>query len=162
MRSVRISLAIVAVAALVAVSMPTAAQAAFQASPYDNTNPQTTGCAADAVSLVTYPINSTTTGLQVGTLDVRYSANCDSNWVRVNNTIAGAVANKYIARHRTHLPEGGAMEFVEQTESDQATGWSYGMQFGRASISCIAVGGWLSTTNGTVIAIVPGGSKVLC
>lgn len=68
------------------------------------------------------------------TLEARYSAACDSNWVRFNNTIAGAAANWHLARHRTHLPEDGSMEYVEKTETDRAAGWSYGMQFGRASL----------------------------
>jgi hypothetical protein len=140
------------VGALTTAGAATGAAAAAIGSPYDYSNPQTTGCAADGQSIASYPIRSTVTNAVVGTLEVRYSPSCDTNWVRANNTVPGATVHKYIERHRTHLPTSGTLPYASQTESDTALGWSYGMQFGGAAIACVGVGAWFTDSSGAIIA----------
>lgn len=113
------------------------------------------------MTIASYPIHSTVSGSVVGTLEVRYSAACDTNWVRANNTVPGATVYKFIERYRTHLPAGGSLPYATQTEADVALGWSYGMQFDGASVACIGVGAWFTDSSGAIIATA-GPTVTLC
>ncbi|MEO8095646.1 MAG: DUF2690 domain-containing protein [Pseudolysinimonas sp.] len=110
---------------------------------YDGTNPATTGCATGSYAIGSWPIKVNGTGATVGTMEVRYSPRCGTNWVRVNNTLAGYQALKYISR---------ASPWAEQGEIDAATGWSYGMQYYAPGSTCVDVSGQIFRPSGGVNA----------
>lgn len=47
---------------------------------YDGTNPATTGCSADGVTIASRTVTS---GTQSAYLEIRYSPTCQTNWIRV-------------------------------------------------------------------------------
>jgi hypothetical protein len=149
-----------AAVALILVAGP--AQAAVPQPPYDNTDPASTGCSAGATTIASYPIKSTVSGAVVGTLEVRYSSSCDTNWVRVNNTMSGTVANKYIDRISTLNPgpPTTGYAFNSQLDSDPGLGSSYGFQLGAASVSCNHVGAWFTDASNVIVAT--SGQFTLC
>ncbi len=59
---------------------------------YDGTDPAQTGCANGATTLPGYPKPIMDVDTQVGTYEVRYSASCGTNWVRVNNWYSSGTA----------------------------------------------------------------------
>ncbi|WP_147794793.1 DUF2690 domain-containing protein [Cellulomonas sp. Y8] len=73
-------------------------------------------------------------GAPIAKLEVRYSPACQTNWVRVNNTVEGALVEKYIA-----IP-GGAVE----QEQDRGVGWSYSMQVYAPDSTCVDVSAVIS------------------
>jgi hypothetical protein len=118
---------------------------------WDYTNPATTGCATGSYAIASYPIKVNFTGATVGTLEVRWSPSCQTNWVRVNNTIGGS-SYKYILRYA-----GPGYNSAVETEWDSGTGWSYSMQL--YAPGCIEVYGDIYGPNGVTAF---SGRKVLC
>lgn len=123
---------------------------------YDGTNPATTGCANSSYAIWSTPIK-TSNGQQVGTLEVRYSTACGTNWVRMqNNSPAPLVSVKSIERRTSP-------RFWE-TESDYPSqGWTYSMQVYAPGSTCVYVGGALVGAPGSglgVVASIP--EKKLC
>ena len=80
-----------------------------------------------------YAFPSNLLGKVIGTLEVRYSPRCGTNWVRLNNTITGTDALKSIQR-KSSPP-------IWVTEHDWVTGWSYSMQVYAPGATCVYVGG---------------------
>lgn len=136
------------------------AMAAGGFAPYDDTDPAVTGCSTGATTIASYPIKTPANAV-VGTLEVRYSSACDTNWVRVNNTVSGTSATKYIGRYRTYLPAGGTIAFLSTYAIDAGLGWSYGNQVGGASIACIDVLGEIVDSS-TLAVIATSGTHTLC
>jgi hypothetical protein len=137
MRNIRTSaIALAAATAAVAVVLlgATPAQAATGYD-LDGTNPVDTGCSASGSPIKDFPITRQSDGARVGTARVMYSSACGTNWVAVDNWVAGATAWKYISR---------ANQFFEQGEEDTVTGWSFGMQAYAPGSTCIAVQGFLT------------------
>jgi hypothetical protein len=128
------------------------ASAATPGAPYDNTDPSSTGCSADGVTIASYPIKDPSNNV-LGTVEVRYSATCNTNWVRVNNTVTGASADKYIERISSYnAGTNTGLPFTYTFAEDPGLGWSYGNQVGGASTNCINVWGRLVDSSGTIIA----------
>ena len=125
-------------------------------------DPASTGCSAGATTIASYTVKSTVTGAVVGTLEVRYSSSCDTNWVRVNNTMSGTTANKYIDRISTYTPgpPASGYPFNSQVDSDPGVGSSYGFQLGAASVSCNHVGAWFTDASNSIVAT--SGQFTLC
>jgi len=59
------------------------ASAAHAASPYDGADPAATGCASNAKTLASAPLYLPNTTSQVGTIEMRYSNTCLTQWIRV-------------------------------------------------------------------------------
>ena len=162
-RTRRTLLSIAGVASVIALTMVGGpALAASGIAPYDNTDPSSTGCSSGATTIASYPINDTVTGAVVGTLEVRYSSTCDTNWVRTSNTVTGTTSNKYIDRISTFNPGPPATgyAFDSQSDADPGVGSSYGFQLGGASTSCNHVGAWFTDSSNVIVAT--SGSHLLC
>lgn len=117
-----------------------AGQAAPPWGAYDYTDPAQTGCSATAITIWSKELRHPATGVVNGVMEVRYSTACETNWVRVNNYVNGAAAQKTIARLRTHAPGGGSVEYAIDTTTDVYYGWSYGLQFYAPAWVCVDVG----------------------
>lgn len=127
---------------------------AFAAAPYplyDGTDPSVTGCSVGASTIASYPIK-TPANVVVGTMEIRYSPTCDTNWIRSNNTVSGTTMWKTIERYRYHLPQSGTIPYFSQTEVDGGLGWTYGMQADGASMFCINALSEIKNSSGAVIA----------
>jgi hypothetical protein len=61
------------------------ATAAHAASPYDGADPAATGCASNAKTLASAPLYLPNTTSQVGTIEMRYSNTCLTQWIRVHS-----------------------------------------------------------------------------
>lgn len=112
---------------------------------YDRTDPAMTGCAGSSLSIATYPLLNYFDGTPMGSMEVRYSSSCKTNWVRVNNYEYGMSATKYIERDA-----GSGLPRAQDLTNDKATGWSYGMQL--YGPGCIHVQGMILTSTGNMIA----------
>ncbi len=110
---------------------------------YDGTNPTTAAggyCVNGSYAIASYPITNYSGGATVGTLEVRYSPACGTNWVRINNTLSGYEAVKHITRT--------ASPYFHEEERDWATGWSYSMQVYAPGSTCVIVEGYLVNSSG--------------
>lgn len=117
----------VAIAALILPATLLIGAAPASAHPLDGTDPGASPyCATGSVPIYSTPIYSDFTGAQIGTMEVRYSPSCGTNWVRVNNTLG------YNA-HKSIFIVGGASD----DEDDWGPGWSYGMQIYAPGSTCI-------------------------
>ncbi|MFC4044526.1 DUF2690 domain-containing protein [Dactylosporangium siamense] len=143
--------AAVLAAAAVAFVPSESAQAAPPGAGIDNTDPSSTGCSASAITYWSKNLTNPATGVVNGTMELRYSRSCETNWVRINNYVSGATAQKTIVRLHTYAPSGGSVPYAQDITSDTVTGWSYGMQLYAPSWVCVQVGGVI-TLNGQVIA----------
>ncbi|WP_181361997.1 DUF2690 domain-containing protein [Streptomyces sp. MA5143a] len=61
------------------------ASPAHAASPYDGADPAATGCASNAKTLASAPLYLPGTTSQVGTIEMRYSNTCLTQWIRVQS-----------------------------------------------------------------------------
>lgn len=149
MRLVKGLTTFVLIAALTALS----AQAAQAAGPNGNdfTDPAQTGCSNTAVTVWSKNLIHPVTGVVNGRMELRYSTACQTNWVRINNYVNGATAEKILVRQREYLPEGGTVPYAEDHTSDTFYGWSYGLQLYAPAWMCVQVGGVIRL-NGAVIA----------
>jgi len=148
---IRIMTAAVLTAAAVAVIPAGVAQAAPPGIGLDNSDPAVTGCSTSAITYWSKNLLNPATGAVNGTVELRYSRSCETNWVRVNNYVGGATAQKTLVRLRTNAPSGGSVPYGQDVTSDTVTGWSYGMQLYAPSWVCVEVGAVI-TLNGQVIA----------
>jgi len=148
--------AVSAALALIATLALGAAPAYAAGTSYDNTDPASTGCASGSSAIKTYPINRLGTSTSVGTLEVRYSPGCVTNWVRVYNTLAGTYASKWMDR------DAGPGLAYNQTAAiyDPGVGWSYGDQLYAPGCIHVNAGIWDLSSGATLIA--QSGSKYLC
>ena len=64
------------------------ASAAHAASPYDGADPAATGCSANATTLASAPLYPINSNQQAGTIEMRYSYTCKTQWIRVHSTQA--------------------------------------------------------------------------
>jgi predicted small secreted protein len=130
--------------------------------PYTGTNPHTTGCAADAITIATRTVSSPQA--YYGTMDVRYSPTCGTNWVRAN--IAGNSTTievvKIIKRYSSQPDgHGGWLGYYSNHETDIGAGSSFGMQVYAPGATCIEAGvavyynGTLAAYTGTPEDITP-------
>lgn len=115
------------------------------AAPYDGSNPVSTGCASNATTIASRPIKSPQATF--GTMEVRYSPSCQTNWIRavLNTNYANTVAVKWIER-----PAQGNLSTAGSVDSDAAQ-TSFGMQLYAPGSTCITVSVDL-TSNSQVIA----------
>ena len=111
-----------------------AAAPASAAGPWDGTDPQNTGCAANALTRWSTTLVDPRTGAAVGTMEVRWSRTCQTNWVRVDNWIPGAQVHMSI--DRVGGPYGSASGSL--TESYTGTVWSN--QVYAPGTTCVHVG----------------------
>ncbi|MDX3586179.1 DUF2690 domain-containing protein [Streptomyces europaeiscabiei] len=63
------------------------ASAAHAASPYDGADPAATGCSSNAKTLASAPLYLPNTTSQVGTIEMRYSNTCLTQWIRVHSSV---------------------------------------------------------------------------
>jgi hypothetical protein len=124
MKQYKAALAALGVAAVLTLAVGAAPATAH---PLDNTDPGA-GCATGSQVIKTTPIVSDFTSAQIGTMEVRYSPSCGTNWVRVNNSIG------YNA-HKSIFIVGGASDDAD----DWGPGWSYGMQIYAPGSTCVYV-----------------------
>lgn len=96
------------------------------AHPLDGTDPAGTGCASGSVVIYSQALINGFDNSRIGTMEVRYSPTCGTNWVRVDNWLG------YNA-HKTIFIVGGASD----DEDDWGPGWSYGMQIYAPGSTCI-------------------------
>ncbi|MFE2753755.1 DUF2690 domain-containing protein [Actinosynnema sp. NPDC059335] len=148
----RRSLSAVVVAAALAVLAPSPASAAPY-DPYTDTNPQTTGCAADAVTIASRDIKSPQA--VHGLMEVRYSPTCGTNWVRATVYVTqptGTVVKGI--RRPSSQPDGhgGWLGFYEQRESDPAVGATFGMQVYAPGSTCVFAMAEIRDSTGQVVA----------
>ncbi|WP_328917522.1 MULTISPECIES: DUF2690 domain-containing protein [unclassified Streptomyces] len=144
--------------ALLATAMGTVALAAVPATaapydPYTGSNPSTTGCQADAVTIATQPIRSQQA--TYGTMEVRYSPSCGTNWVRAVITVplATGTVTKGIRRPSSQPDgHGGWLGYYEDQETDPAVGSSFGMQVYAPGSTCVLVSSVVKDTSGQVVA----------
>ncbi|WNV87201.1 DUF2690 domain-containing protein [Umezawaea sp. Da 62-37] len=99
-----------------------------QAGPqHHGTNPATTGCANGSTAIASRPVTDAY-GAHVTDVEVRYSASCGTNWIRLYNPVPGTTAYKSIrAQGGDWLP----------VEADGGTVWSYSMQVYAPGSTCI-------------------------
>lgn len=64
------------------------ASAAHAASPYDGADPAASGCASNAKTLASAPLYLPNSTSQVGTIEMRYSNTCMTQWIRVHSTLS--------------------------------------------------------------------------
>lgn len=152
----------VAVAAVTCLGLTATSAQAADGTAYDGTDPAVTGCANSAITIATRAVR-TYSGAQVGTLEVRYSRDCKTNWVRMYNTVGGgAVAVKQITRPRQNLAAGGGVPYFTQAERDAVTGWSYGMQAYAPAGVCIYFSGQIMSSSGSMIANTGQAPEYIC
>lgn len=136
---------------VVALSAASAVAAPYD--PYTGTNPQTTGCSADAVTIGTQPIRSPQA--VHGTMEVRYSPACKTNWVRAVMTVpdsAGTVT-KGIRRPSSQPDgQGGWLGFYENYAYDPAVGSSFGMQVYAPGSTCVMAMAVVRNASGQAVA----------
>ncbi|WP_329171335.1 DUF2690 domain-containing protein [Streptomyces sp. NBC_01477] len=138
------------VAAAVGVPLTTGTATAATGSQYDYTDPAATGCSGNAITYWSKNLLNPANGAVTGVVELRYSRTCQTNWVRVNNYVGGAVAEKIIVRPRTLLPQGGSLDYAQDVTDDALTGYSYGLQFYAPAGVCVEVGGVIRL-NGVVV-----------
>ena len=95
-------------------------------SPYDGTDPATTGCSANAITVFAKNMRNPTTQAITGQMEVRYSLTCQTNWIRVNNLVPGAATSMYLFRIPTYEP-GSPLEraaWGDLTENYYGPVWS--------------------------------------
>ena len=119
------------VLASVAAALMVAAPAA-QAAPYDGTDPIATGCANGAITIGTRPIKSPQATF--GTMEVRYSPSCQTNWIRanLNNSYENVTVTKWIDR-----PAQGNLAQAGSVDTDLAAVSSYGKQVYAPGATCV-------------------------
>jgi hypothetical protein len=66
--------------------MALTAAAPASALSYDNTDPQSTGCASSGITVKSASIRSSYTGKIIGSVELRWSTKCKTNWARVSRT----------------------------------------------------------------------------
>lgn len=140
----------------VALAGAAGASAATGGLPYDGTDPAATGCSTGAVTIASYPIKRDDNGTTVGTMNVRYSATCGTNWLQVNSLDASSWSNKYLFRHGDSQTYWSDADFT----SDYGAGWSYGMQLNAPG--CITVWATLSTQPDNVGRYAGSGTHYIC
>jgi len=127
---------------------------------YDNTDPSTTGCAATATTIASFPI-TTPSGTSAGTMNVRYSSGCQTNWVQSTSTLSSAYyVQKVIYRGaQGSLPVGG------NNTTDAGSGTSYGNQVYAPGATCISVRTDITVAANSVApngVVATTGNKVIC
>ncbi|MFI2783555.1 DUF2690 domain-containing protein [Streptomyces sp. ALB3] len=136
-----------------AVMLSITGAAAAPYDPYTGTNPYTTGCAADAVTIGTRQIRSPQAVF--GTMEVRYSPSCQTNWVRAVMSVSNGsnVVTKGIRRISSQPDgQGGWLGFYENYEYDPATGSSFGMQVFAPGATCITAMAVVRNASGQPVA----------
>lgn len=140
----RVTIGAVVIALLVGVSAAPASAASGTG--HDNTNPAGAPdyCASGSVPIKTVNLYANGTGPLVGYMEVRYSARCGTNWVRVYNiSTSGAVSRTYIHRPaQGSLPDSGAITSADVYPG----GWAFGYQVYASGSTCIYVQGGLTTS----------------
>ncbi|WP_343242252.1 DUF2690 domain-containing protein [Streptomyces sp. SID9727] len=147
----RRALTLLAAAITVALSAVPAEAAPYD--PYTGSNPLTTGCQSDAVTIATRPIRSQQA--TYGTMEVRYSPSCGTNWVRAVITVPNATntVTKGIRRPSSQPDgQGGWLGYYEHYETDPAVGSSFGMQVYAPGSTCISVSSVVKDASGQVVA----------
>jgi len=126
---------------------------AAQYDPYTDTNPATTGCSTDAITIATRTIQSPQS--QYGTMEVRYSPSCGTNWVRATMLVpnSGYTVTKGIIRISSQPDgHGGWLGYYQNYETDPAVGSSFGMQVYAPGSTCIDVMSTVRDASGQVAA----------
>ncbi|TDV48823.1 DUF2690 domain-containing protein [Actinophytocola oryzae] len=139
-------------AALLAALQVTPASAAPY-DPYTDTNPATTGCAADAITIATRNIASPQA--IYGTMEVRYSPSCGTNGVRANMLVQNAAytVTKGISRFSSQPDgHGGWLGYYQNYEYDPAVGSSFGMQVYAPGSTCIQAMSVVRDSGGQLVA----------
>jgi len=140
-----------ALGASIAVAAPASALSGTQ---YDGTDPAATGCATGSIVIYSADAWEGVYNTVEGTVEVRYSPSCGTNWVRVYNANASdGVTHKWIERQAQ-----GSLPYFSETETDYGTGWAYSMQVYAPGSTCISVGG--SIVTGPWVA--SSGTHLLC
>jgi uncharacterized protein DUF2690 len=148
-RRLRIVLAILA--SFLTCGLLTAVQAsAAPNDPYSGSNPYTTGCSADGITIATRPIHSQQAVF--GTMEVRYSPTCGTNWVRAVMSVqnSGYTVTKGIIRESGQLPD---LYYYQDYTTDPAVGSSFGMQVYAPGGICIKVMAEVRDPSGQLIAL---------
>lgn len=139
--------------AVTAVTLAAVPAAAAPYDPYTGSSPATTGCQADAVTIATRPINSQQA--TYGTMEVRYSPSCGTNWVRavISTPVAGNTVTKGI-RRLSSQPDGhgGWLGYYEDYETDPAVGASFGMQVYAPGSTCVFASSVVKDASGQIVA----------
>jgi hypothetical protein len=131
----------------------TAPANAMDLDPYTDTNPATTGCAADAITIASRSIASPQA--VHGTMEVRYSPSCGTNWVRANMLVPspGHTVTKGILRFSSQPDgHGGWLSFYQNYERDPAVGSSFGMQVYAPGSTCIQAMSSVRDGSGQLVA----------
>ena len=147
----RLISAVLAVPLLLALWTTSAAAANYD--PYTDTNPASTGCAADAITIATRNIASPQA--LYGTMEVRYSPSCGTNWVRANMLASnpGFTVTKGIIRFSSQPDgHGGWLGYYQNYEYDPAVGSSFGMQVYAPGSTCIQAMSVVRDGNGQLVA----------
>jgi hypothetical protein len=148
----RILRALAGVAATVILAATPASAAPYD--PYTDTNPATTGCSADAITIATRSIRNAQA--TYGTMEVRYSPACGTNWVRAVMSVqtSSYTVTKGIRRPSSQPDgHGGWLAYYENYEPDPAVGTSFGMQVYAPGNTCIAAMSTVTDANGQLIAL---------
>jgi len=118
----------ITVAATAAMSLGAAAPASAAIGDISGSDPAATGCSSGAYTIASRAILDNS-GHNYGTMEVRWSPSCQTNWVRVTPApgLTGQMS-KYIFRGKSYLSSGGALMPFSNTTIDTATVQSYGMQ----------------------------------
>ncbi|MFF3752548.1 DUF2690 domain-containing protein [Streptomyces sp. NPDC002018] len=133
--------------------LSTAPAAAAPYDPYTDTNPQTTGCAADAFTIGTRQIRSPQA--VYGTMEVRYSPACGTNWVRAVMSVPDGTSTvtKGIRRPSSQPDgQGGWLGFYENYATDPGVGSSFGMQVYAPGTTCVMAMAVVRNASGQAIA----------
>ena len=129
-------------ATIVLVGVGVAPANATSGTGYDGTDPASTGCASNSTVIYSQNLYIGGTSAYVGAMEIRYSAACQTNWVRVYNASSSAtVSNKYVERRAQ-----GSLTYFAQNVPDTYIGWSYGVQVYAPGSTCIWVQGGLSNS----------------
>lgn len=63
-------------------------------------------------------------GQYIGTVEVRYSPNCGTNWIRAY----GVAGNEHVDKRITRRAQGGLPYYTQFERDYPGSGWTYGMQ----------------------------------
>jgi hypothetical protein len=141
------------VTALAGLVLSTNSASAAPYDPFTDTNPATTGCSADAITIASRPIRSPQA--VYGTMEVRYSPTCGTNWVRSTMYVENSsfTVTKGIVRMSSQPDgHGGWLGYYQNYETDPAVGTSFGMQVYAPGNTCIEAMSTVRDANGQLVA----------
>jgi hypothetical protein len=118
-----------ATATVVAATTSPALAATCSGNGCNGTDPQATGCSANAITLSSARMITIRSGGDVGSIEMRYSRTCRTQWIRVTSRITDCSGDPCTNMARIRRPagaDGGAISYQDNGRpgSGQVSQWS--------------------------------------